>query len=294
MEKDRWDTVEKGLKRMRFDRSPFVPANLDEWVQHRTAYAVCQATFEKRRLVHKELLVKKGFTTGRYTIRRALGGRIFNDNRGFVLSHSSIWSPRCITLGHRQTAPWPPMDELKEEGDERHTSGFGRFLPIPRAPGNETVAWKQKAFVPASPMDCVYPVPLKQERSPLSSPLDCPSPAIDLFRRTHVFYGNEWGCAIHTDVASETAHWDATAEAIIRFLVDDGLMDKEIKETETGADLAVASSLRQTSLAGRRGINLEALSLHDEKESNVPADLPYSTNEVKTANSEGVITEDKK
>ena len=159
VELERWELVKKNLERMRFDRSPFIPADFADWLEHRAAYAVITAVEEKRRLAQREAMDAVGFGPSQYKIVPAYGGRVFRDNRSATLAQETVWSPWYEPTEDRQLAPWPARDEFKEEGDERHTSGFGRFLPIPRVPGNETVVWKQKAFVPTSPMDQVSPVP---------------------------------------------------------------------------------------------------------------------------------------
>lgn len=48
---------------------------------------------------------------------------------------------------------------MREEGDERHTSQFGRFLALPRNPGNETVTYKQRSVVRQHHFDRVWEVP---------------------------------------------------------------------------------------------------------------------------------------
>ena len=159
VELERWEVVKKNLERMRFDRSPYVPMNFADWLEHRAAYAAIVAMEEKRRLTQREALDAVGFGPSQYRVTPTFGGKVFNDNRSATLAQKTIWAPWYEPTEDRQLAPWPARDELKEEGDERHTSGFGRFLPIPRVPGNETVVWKQKAFVPTSPMDQVSPVP---------------------------------------------------------------------------------------------------------------------------------------
>jgi hypothetical protein len=45
---------------------------------------------------------------------------------------------------------------MEFEGDERVTSGYSRFPPLPRVPGNETVNWKCKAQIAAYPFDKVW------------------------------------------------------------------------------------------------------------------------------------------
>ena len=157
-EHERWGIVSSNLRRMRFDRSPFVPRQFSEWIQHRAQYTAIQTEQEKRRLAHVEATCASGFEAGQCAIIPALGGSIFNDGRSAVLGQLTIWSVWAKSPEPRKLAPWPGKDELKEEGDERHTSDFTRFLPIPRVPGNETVAWKQKALVRAYYLDYVLPV----------------------------------------------------------------------------------------------------------------------------------------
>ena len=157
-EQERWGIVSSNLRRMRFDRSPFVPRQFSEWIQHRAQYTAIQTEQEKRRLAHVEATRTSGFEAGQYEIMPAFGGNVFNDGRSAVLGQLTIWSVWTEGPKLRQLAYWPGRDELKEEGDERHTSDFTRFLPIPRVPGNETVAWKQKALVRAHYLDYVLPI----------------------------------------------------------------------------------------------------------------------------------------
>ncbi len=48
---------------------------------------------------------------------------------------------------------------VREEGDERHTSQFGRYLALPRNPGNETVTYKQRSPVKQHHLDRVWEIP---------------------------------------------------------------------------------------------------------------------------------------
>ncbi|MCJ1411028.1 hypothetical protein MMC19_005116 [Ptychographa xylographoides] len=154
---ERWITVKDNLNRVRFDRSPFVPQAFSSYLEHLASLAEDLARDERRRLA---LLETEGLRTSRahYPWIIPFQGKKFDDNRSAVLGQSSIWSLWYQTPINRPDAVWPTPDEFREEGDERHTSGFGRFLPLPRVPGNETVAWKQKAFLDAYPLDCVNPV----------------------------------------------------------------------------------------------------------------------------------------
>ena len=57
------------MKRMRFERSPFCPKTLDEWLVHRADYIAQQAESEKRRLDQRSQLNKAGSAMKRYTVR---------------------------------------------------------------------------------------------------------------------------------------------------------------------------------------------------------------------------------
>lgn len=55
-------------------------------------------------------------------------------------------------------AGWPCAQELKYEGDDRVATDVkhGRFLPVPRRPGNDTVNWQQLSFLEQHPFDLVF------------------------------------------------------------------------------------------------------------------------------------------
>ncbi|KAF7185096.1 hypothetical protein HII31_13719 [Pseudocercospora fuligena] len=67
------------------------------------------------------------------------------------------------TLGRTTPeAAWPEPHEQKYEGDERIATDriHGRFLPHPRVPGNGTVNWQQRSFVPQQLLENFhYPIP---------------------------------------------------------------------------------------------------------------------------------------
>lgn len=160
-EKERWDSVSVNLGRMTLiPRSPFVPQTFSAWLDHRAGWLQDQA--DEEMLVAANLQAERkanmraGFVNG---IGPAFGGRIFNCNRGAVLSQLTMWSVWYQPPQDNACAPWPSMEEMKEEGDERNTSGFNRFPALPRVPGNETVVWKQKATIEPYPMDRVWELP---------------------------------------------------------------------------------------------------------------------------------------
>ncbi|MCJ1294805.1 hypothetical protein MMC34_006363 [Xylographa carneopallida] len=150
---DRWLVVKDNLSRVRFDRSPFVPQDRPGYFEHLASQAEDQAKKEKKRL--QQLEAERG---GNHSWIIPFDGQSFSDTRSAVLAVHTIWSLWYEPPQGRPDAPWPNPDEFREEGDERHTSGFGRFLPLPRVPGNETVVWKQKAFLQPFELDQVNPV----------------------------------------------------------------------------------------------------------------------------------------
>lgn len=92
----------------------------------------------------------------------AFGGKRFGDRRSAVLAQPTIWSRQYVPTEEKPQAPWPTIEEMREEGDERATSEFGRFPGVPRMPGNETVAWRARVQLPQYPMDEVWRSPCKE------------------------------------------------------------------------------------------------------------------------------------
>ncbi|MCJ1464145.1 hypothetical protein MMC07_002758 [Pseudocyphellaria aurata] len=164
-EQEKFAIVMENLTRMEFiPRSPFVPTNLSEWLAHRVAFAEDTRRREMRKLANREAAHESGVVTGRVRIGPVFGGKQFRDNRSPVLAMESVWSPWYQPTDVYPQAPWPSPEEMKEEGDERNTSGFGRFPALPRVPGNETVAWKQKNIITPYPCDEVWALPKLEEK----------------------------------------------------------------------------------------------------------------------------------
>ena len=95
----------------------------------------------------------------------AFGNNTFEDvdqgiSRSGVGAEDTFWSLWMKPTKARPRAGWPCQAEMKEEGDERNTSGFGRFPALPRVSGNETVNYKHKRVVRTSPLDTVWPPPI--------------------------------------------------------------------------------------------------------------------------------------
>ena len=143
-------------------RSPFVPHNFDEWLSFRRGRVEDDRLDQARRLAHwQESRSYPLSGIAPVVILPAMAGRTFNDGLSTVLWEPTMWSPWYFPTDARPQAPWPCPEEMKEEGDERNTSRFGRFLGLPRVPGNETVAWKQKNYLPPLPFDEVWSLPSK-------------------------------------------------------------------------------------------------------------------------------------
>lgn len=69
---------------------------------------------------------------------------------------SSKWPGDCITTAIE--ADWPCKQELKFEGDDRVATDIkhGRFMPVPRKRGNETVAWQHLMYLEQHQFDAVH------------------------------------------------------------------------------------------------------------------------------------------
>ena len=155
------DSFEQGwarLQHMRFDRSPAVPTTREEWMEHydwmANFYAKEQESCAKTAAIDEQFKQK-------YNLKSVLcfNGKALGDGRSGVLGEKTIWTMHWAPESGHELCPWPTAAEYKEEGDERHTSGFGRFLPVPRVAGNPTVTYKQKSYQEPYRMDYVHPVP---------------------------------------------------------------------------------------------------------------------------------------
>lgn len=160
VEQEKFDVARNNLEKMEFiPRSPFVPKTMDEWLAHRIAFAEDAKQEELKRLSDKQAASGPTSTGGKVRVVPPFVGKRFRDNRGTVLALQSTWAPWYEPTEKHPQAPWPSPEEMKEEGDERNTSGFGRFPPLPRVPGNETVVWKQKNMIVPHPFDGVWRLP---------------------------------------------------------------------------------------------------------------------------------------
>ena len=165
-EKEKWLHLEKNMKHMRFLHSdldhafteklrkmehyilpepfsPFVPRTYSEYLGHRASVEATKAkraAFLEEQMILDKILKSKG----QPRIESKFESRNFTDGRSAVLCLPTIWSKWYAPGADRPQAPWPSDDEMKEEGNQRNSSSFGRCLALPRVPANDTVAWKQR------------------------------------------------------------------------------------------------------------------------------------------------------
>ena len=140
-------------------RSPLIPQTLPEWLTFKVASTVAKVAAMRNRVETREALKS---TDQRYIgstmiskIQPAL--QLPQDFRSAVLALPTIWVSGAADP-YRLQAPWPEYEELKHEGDDRSRSSYGRFLPLPRKPGNITVNWKAREMLqPLRPLDLVGP-----------------------------------------------------------------------------------------------------------------------------------------
>lgn len=133
--------------------SPFVPRTYAVWVQHRAAMNAMEMENMKKTIAVKQA---RNTVDAKIPIKEALNGKTFTDNRSAVLAHETIWASWSLPSDKHPEALWPDREEFQYEGDDRAKSAVGRFFPLPRKPGNETVNWKaREQLQPYRPLDHV-------------------------------------------------------------------------------------------------------------------------------------------
>lgn len=159
--KQQWKRLETSLKRMRLDRCPAIPRDLEEYAAHVAEMATMRAHELNAKLEADQTDLITIARRQRKVAKLFDGLGEWSDGRCGVLGYKTIWVPGWTPEPGRPVVRWPDAQEYKEEGDERHTSNFGRFMPLLRHPGNETVNWKQRPRLREYDMDRVMPVPRK-------------------------------------------------------------------------------------------------------------------------------------
>ena len=150
-------------------RSPFVPHNYQEWLVHREAVVE-----DNRKAVIRSASLKG--QCSKEKIAPAFGGKTFADGGGAVLAQQTIFhepfQPRKMRLP-RKVAEWPDREEMKEEGDERNTSRFGRFPGLPRKPpSHHKEHWKTRPRMEPTQMDKTWPLPTRDSYEKAMIPPD--------------------------------------------------------------------------------------------------------------------------
>ncbi|RHZ47915.1 uncharacterized protein CDV56_105628 [Aspergillus thermomutatus] len=130
-------------------KSPNVPQGYCEWLELRVFINQKAQDAESRR---RTLRASQSASQAKTSIQ-PFAGRTFRDSRSSVLAMETIWLPSTTFHLGRPVAPWPCSDELTSEGTLRSISGYSRFPPLPRVPGNETVNWRKRAPITPYPFD---------------------------------------------------------------------------------------------------------------------------------------------
>ena len=154
---DEWTRIDGNLRSMELNpRSPFVPHSLTEYLAHARGMGEHAKASQIRRLKAEISRRRRGVRPVK--VRLALRGKVFQDSRSAVLAQPTMWSP-LNAVTSRPSVPWPCSEEMKEEGDERNTSGYRRFPALPRIPATGNAVWKQLAVLQALPFDQVWMLP---------------------------------------------------------------------------------------------------------------------------------------
>ena len=132
--------------------SPFVPRTYAEYLGHRASVEAAKA--KRAAFLEEQMSLNKiRKSKGQPRIESIFESRNFPDGRSAVLCLPSIWSKWYVPPADQPQAPWPSDEEMKEEGNQRSTSLFGRCLALPRVPANSTVAWKRRVQPIPSDLD---------------------------------------------------------------------------------------------------------------------------------------------
>lgn len=171
-EHERWMETENNLCHMELiPRSPFVPHNYEQWLEHRHG-----RLDDKRQDVIRAASLKARTSKSGEKIAPAFGGKTFEDGGGAVLNKQTIFhepfQPNKMRPP-REVADWPCREEMREEGDERNTSRFGRFLGLPRAPPDNqgNPHWKARKRLESTDMDDMWSLPTRESYEESMTPM---------------------------------------------------------------------------------------------------------------------------
>lgn len=149
--------VTKNAMRRLFPKSQVAEMEMSTWLEHRQAIVSAKGRRIVRVLELKEDARKRGLPP----LRPPFKGKDFKENRGTVLCQQTIWCSKWDPKKDR--SPWPSNAEMKWEGDDRAKTSVGRFLPLPREPGNATVAWHHLHALPQYELDEVRKIPTLED-----------------------------------------------------------------------------------------------------------------------------------
>ncbi|EEP80286.1 predicted protein [Uncinocarpus reesii 1704] len=134
-----WAKIRDSITRIS-PHSPFIPTTFSDWLAHRVAIKEDQL----QKVTSKIEKIREREDDEDIPLLPVFGGKKMKDQLALVLAQKTIWRLGLEPPEGRHLAPWPSYDEYKHEGDDRNKSGYSRFPPLPRDPGNATVNWKQR------------------------------------------------------------------------------------------------------------------------------------------------------
>ncbi|KAI9852087.1 MAG: hypothetical protein M1838_001884 [Thelocarpon superellum] len=144
--------------------SDVLPQDFGEWIRHRI-----EALEDLKSGMRKQIQTIHSVARKTTPMTLPMRGKRFADNRGAVLSMETIWCESSGPSG-KVWAPWPSLQEMKWEGEDRAKTNVRRFPPLPREPGNATVAWHQLRAVATLEFDQVRKVPTAEDVQHLMTP----------------------------------------------------------------------------------------------------------------------------
>ncbi|OCK79654.1 hypothetical protein K432DRAFT_405393 [Lepidopterella palustris CBS 459.81] len=155
-EAERYQVVMNAMRRL-FPKTDFNDMDMPTWLEQRQAIIQARGRQLGRSVAFREDQRERGLPP----ITKLMRGREPKENRGAVLCQQTIW---CLKWDMKaDKAPWPSLSELKWEGDDRAKTSVGRYLPLPREPGNATVAWHHLRVLQAFDFDEVRKVPTLED-----------------------------------------------------------------------------------------------------------------------------------
>ncbi|KAF1991316.1 hypothetical protein K402DRAFT_416636 [Aulographum hederae CBS 113979] len=159
----------QGLMQRRFPGSDVHSWNAKDVLKH--VRAIAKAEHERRDRIkldmlneqHRNKILMQAGETPIPRTRGVFGQRPLCNNNGLgaVLSEKTVWCPWVDVS--KPVAGWPGQQEMAWEGDERAKTKVGRMMPIPRVPGNGTIAWHKMNAIDANKFDHFPKVPTGED-----------------------------------------------------------------------------------------------------------------------------------